>query len=140
MGNATDIRTALRTGIVNAGITYPIAWEGSPFKDQPSNDETYLRISTFYNNPALFDLASTDKIKGFMQIDIYTPTYKGTLLASQIIDELSQVFPVNFTGMSSNGVKVQFTSCGKVGVMKADSPHNKTMCEVQFYSFVDRIV
>ena len=136
MGLSVNIRNAIVKGILDAGLPYKIQWFGGSFT-KPAPTDSYLRVNYYYNKP-FQDGYKFDSIKGFVQIDIYTPKDDADLTAAQIEDELKAAFPVNFAGFTSGDVKVQFSSVGRVGVPQDGMVWNSTIVQADFYVYADR--
>lgn len=100
---------------------------------EPKADETWLKL--FYLPSISEDETfgkNRERVRGIMQLDIYSPRNTGTMESYKIQSELQDIFAKNSTVVSDDGV-VRITDFD-VTAMEEDDWF-RLMCEIYYTSF-----
>ena len=138
-----EIETALRSVILNSGITNAISFPNAGFykigtgeAPQPSNDETWCRLAILSGDKFEFTINDTDRINGVAQLDVFIPKSIG-MASGYAIADLIDNNTAKHVNVGTDDTNVKISTISARNGMTEDSWH-KIIISINFYVFMSR--
>lgn len=135
MSYGVDIQRGLTKQFATILNSYTVAWPNRKFNTPAGSN--WLEFNILPGGIFEQTLSDTDRVNGIVQIDVYSPKFKGEDVAFQVADLLNAQLPKNNQPITENQTDIHIRTVSQPRVDNDENWH-KMMIDISFYAMVPR--